>query len=299
MERLRGWIFAITLGVILPGILLRVIPSQQEEMPQEAPAAKLHMVQVLMEDGSVSTVELEIYVMGVVAAEMPESFDIEAMKAQAVLARTYALKRMQAGDKHPEGFLCAKSSCCQAYKPDAVTDIVKTAVEETTGMVLTYEDQLIEATYYSCSGGQTEDAAAVWGQDVPYLRSVESPGEEQSAHYVTTTKLSAKEFYDMLGADPVQGFVSDLTYTDGGGIDTVTIGGKNFTGVQLRQLLGLKSTAIRMSVVGDQVIITTKGYGHRVGMSQYGADAMAVAGRDFTEILSHYYPGTVLDTYGS
>ena len=297
MDRLRGWIFAMTLGVILPGVLLRVLPAQQEEITQEPPAPKQQMVQVFMEDGSVSTVELETYVMGVVAAEMPESFEIEAMKAQAVLARTYALKRMQAGDKHPEGFLCAKSSCCQAYNPETLTDRVKSAVEETSGMILTYENQLIEATYYSCSGGLTEDAAAVWGQDVPYLRSVESPGEEHASHYVTTTKLSVEEFYDLLGADATQGFQSDITYTDGGGVASVRIGGKTFTGVQLRQLLGLKSTAIRMSMVGDQVIITTKGYGHRVGMSQYGADAMAATGSDFKKILSHYYPGTVLDTY--
>lgn len=296
MKRLSGVLFAIALGLVFPGLVLRYFPVKQSPQQTE-PVERTYTAKILEADGSVSSIELESYVMGVVSAEMPQSFDSEAMKAQAVLARTYALKRMQAADKHPQGCLCTDSSCCQAYDPGEISQKVRAAVEETAGLVLTYEDQLIEATYYSCSGGQTEDAAAVWGQNVPYLQAVESPGEENCAHYVTTTKISKDEFFDKLQADPSQGLIGEVTYTDGGGIQSVTIGGKTFTGVQLRQLLGLKSTAIRMSIVADQVIITTKGYGHRVGMSQYGADAMAVDGVLYPQILSHYYPGTQLEQY--
>ena len=293
MKNLRVWIYVLVLAVVLPGIILKFYPKEQEKPPisveQQEDAVQ---IQLLREDGTISPVELEEYVLGVVAAEMPADFAPEALKAQAVLARTYALKRSTATDKHPDGALCTVSSCCQAYSDQAAADSVRDAADATKGLVLTYGGSLIEATYFSCSGGYTEDAAAVWGTDVPYLQAVASPGEEASSHYVTTTKVPVGEFSDCLGVSLTDGGIGQPIYTDGGGIASVNIGGKEFTGVQLRQLLELKSTAIQMNVVGDQVIITTKGYGHRVGMSQYGADAMAVSGSTYEQILAHYYPGT-------
>lgn len=147
----------------------------------------------------------------------------------------------------------------------------------TSGWVLTYEGELIEATYFSCSGGSTEDAAAVWGTEFPYLQAVASPGEEKAAHYTDTVRLSAEAFQDALGVtlsgSPGSWF-RDVTYTDGGGIDTIVIGGTSYKGTSLRSALGLRSTAFSISTTEDTVTITTRGYGHRVGMSQYGADAM-------------------------
>ena len=251
--------------------------------------------------------DMDVYLLGVVLAEMPAWFEEEALKAQAVVARTYALKAFVTGGKHGDGSVCAQSGCCQAYisqeaylaaggKQQAV-EKVRSAVEATSGQVLVYDGALIEATYFSCSGGQTEDAAAVWGTDYPYLRSVSSPGEESAAHYTDTVYFAAEDFCEALGipqqGDPVQ-WIDGVSHTPGAGIAQVTIGGKIFTGVQLRQLLSLRSTAISMEVRDGGILVTTRGFGHRVGMSQYGADAMAVAGSMYPDILSHYYSGAAL-----
>jgi len=129
---------------------------------------------------------------------------------------------------------------------------------------------------------------------------VDSPGEENAAHYTDTVQLKVGEFATLLGISPKttpSTWLGRVTYTDGGGVETMIIDGKKFTGVELRQRLGLRSTAFTVLVVGDTVHISTRGYGHRVGMSQYGAEAMAVNGSNYKEILSHYYPGTTLDTH--
>ena len=179
---------------------------------------------------------------------------------------------------------------------------VRSAVLDTAGYVLTYEGELIEATYFSCSGGSTEDAAAVWGTDYPYLRSVTSPGEENASHYCDTIRFTPEQFQEHLGRT-LEGmpwdWFAEKTYTPGGGIDTMTIGGEDYTGTQLRKLLKLPSTAMTISASADTITVVTRGYGHRVGMSQYGADAMAVTGSDYTQILAHYYPGTTLERLSS
>jgi stage II sporulation protein D len=165
---------------------------------------------------------------------------------------------------------------------------------------VTYEGQLIDATYFSCSGGATEAAVAVWGADVPYLQSTLSPGEEEANHYEETVTMEVEKFCVLLGL-PVSTAPGELlgqvTYTEGGGVDTMRIGGKLFTGVQLRSALGLRSTAIEISVVGTTVHITTRGFGHRVGMSQYGARAMALKGADYEDILKHYYRDIAIIPY--
>ena len=167
-------------------------------------------------------------------------------------------------------------------------------------MVLTYEGALIEATYFSCSGGMTEDAVAVWGTDVPYLQSVPSPGEENASHYTDAVTYKMDAFFSKLGLavpDTKTQWVTDIVYTKGGGVASVTICGTAFTGTQLRKLLGLRSTAFSIEISDDTITIKTRGYGHRVGMSQYGADAMATTGSAYPEILSYYYQGTELVRY--
>lgn len=278
-------------------------PPQQEETQ----AAANHAIPVLLQDESVVMMDIDNYITAVVLAEMPADFDMEALKAQAVVARTYALKRYITGSKHPQRAVCTDSGCCQAFCANAQTanseasvTKVQNAVQATRDLVLTYEDNLIEATYFSCSGGRTEDAVAVWGEEIPYLHSVESPGEEKSAHYVDTISFTSEMFCSKLGkelsGDPSQ-WIGKITYTAGGGVETVYIGGEPYGGVQLRSLLGLRSTAFLITGAGDTVTITTKGYGHRVGMSQYGAEAMAVQGSTYEEILAHYYPGTALQIW--
>ena len=231
--------------------------------------------------------------------EMPASFELEALKAQAVVARTYTVR----SKRHENAQICTDSTCCQAYCPPkdyagsaSALEKVKKAVEATAGEIVTYQGTPIEATYFSCSGGRTEDAVAVWGQDVPYLQAVDSPGEEKSASYLKTTAMTAGAFSQAFGGlsgSPSQ-WIGEITYTRGGGVATIEIGGTVYKGTQVRQLLGLRSTAFVITVVGSSVTITTKGYGHRVGMSQYGADAMALSGSDYKAILAYYYPGTAL-----
>jgi stage II sporulation protein D len=176
-------------------------------------------------------------------------------------------------------------------------DKVRAAVADTDGLVLEYGGELIDATYFSCSGGVTEDAVAVWGRDVPYLQSVQSPGEESAPRFRDSISFSAAEFAEKLGlsakGDP-SGWFGAVTRTEGGGVETMTIRGKSFTGTQLRSKLGLRSTAFEVAVSGRTITVTTRGFGHRVGMSQYGAQAMAKAGSTCDEILAHYYTGAEL-----
>ena len=301
---------AVALGILFPTVALwtafRGWESQVPSAPGEPQGIQLL---IHMGDGVVE-MELETYLVGVVLGEMPADFEKEALKAQAVVARTYSLRRYTRKDKHSDGGVCTDPACCQAYRdPEAYLaggngverlEKVRSAVRETAGQVLTYQGALIDATYFSCSGGRTEDAAAVWGSDVPYLQAVDSPGEENAPRYTETVTFTAREFANALGkslSGSPGGWFSNITYTDGGGVDTMDICGSTYKGTQLRSLLHLRSTAFVISGVGDTVIITTKGYGHRVGMSQYGADAMAVKGSSFAEILAHYYVGAVLEIY--
>ena len=310
MDRRNLWI-AIFLGLVIPWILLsgREMAIDSTDTPTESLGTmhedeQTNMICVLDKEGSVQTIELEKYILGVVIGEMPEDFAIEALKAQAVVARTFVLKNQSTGWKHENAAVCMDSSCCQNYKdPDSYQSaggelkVYLKAVELTAGQILTYDGDLIEATYFSCSGGRTEDAQAVWGTDYPYLRSVESPGEETAAHFTDTVTISASEFQKKMGVNysgmPGE-WIGQVSYTAGGGVDTIYIGGVAYSGVEIRRKLGLYSSAFIMNAVGERITITTKGFGHRVGMSQYGADAMAVQGNLYDEILAYYYPGTCL-----
>jgi len=310
MEKRSLWL-AILLGLLIPWILLagrepKIESSKITTVPSTESTEECSngMISVLDLSGDIQTMELEAYVLGVLVGEMPESFSGEALKAQAVVARTFALKNKDLGIKHNECAVCMDSSCCQSYYDPLdyctsggdITAYIK-AVEETAGQVLVYEGELIEATYFSCSGGRTEAAQAVWGSDVPYLQSVESPGEERAEHYMDTIIFSASEFQKKMGQefDGVPGqWIGQVSYTAGGGVDTIYIGGIPFSGVEVRKKLGLYSSAFVISAVGDRITITTKGFGHRVGMSQYGADAMARKGNSYVEILAYYYPQTDL-----
>lgn len=256
--------------------------------------------------GKIENLPLEEYIFSVVLAEMPADFELEALKAQAVVARTYTCKKIK-NSKHQNADVCTDSSCCQAYMDVATYRLsggteekirkIRTAVEDTAGKVLVYQGELIEATYFSCSGGKTEDAAAVWGSDLPYLQSVSSPGEEHAAHYTDTVSFSVTEFCKLLGLNVAGNpgkWIENISYTNGGGVEAITVQGISFSGTEIRRKLGLRSTAFVITVAGNRVTITTKGFGHRVGMSQYGADAMAVQGSNYQEILLHYYSGTSL-----
>lgn len=310
----KGFPLAVVLGLIVPWIILSIgretvrqprIPTATESQGPTQPLRQY--VNVLTESGLEEMV-LSEYLTGVLLGEIPGSFHMEAKKAQAVVARTYTLRTTTMKDKHEGGAICTDPACCQAYcspegylaaggSMETVTQAAQ-AVSQTENTVLTYEGELIDATYFSCSGGMTEDAVAVWGADIPYLQSVESPGEEQAEHYTDTVTFTADAFQKALGVSlsgSCAGWFGETTHTDGGGVETMVIGGTVYRGTDLRQLLDLRSTAFTVTAVGTSVVITTRGYGHRVGMSQYGAQAMAEAGSGYEQILLHYYPGTEID----
>ena len=306
-------------GLALPlllACLFRQTPrvgDVESESISPAPAAYDAAVTltVLNRSGNLQQMTLEDYLLGVVLAEMPASFEPEALKAQAVVARTYTCKRMEGG-KHDAAAVCMDPGCCQGFRAPAdyldeggkqtAVDKVRSAVKSTDGQVLHYDGSLIDATYFSCSGGSTEDAVAVWGQDVPYLRAVDSPGEEDAPRFTDSVSFTPSEFAGKLGlsdqGDPASWFGA-VRYTEGGGVDTMVIRGKTFTGTRLRSALGLRSTAFSVSVDGKTITVTTRGFGHRVGMSQYGAQAMAQSGSSCAEILAHYYTGAELVRLGA
>lgn len=315
---------AVILGLVIPWFVFILLQKSEAAKPEAAlaeteaafveteatqpqPEEPALTVTVLMPGGELEDMPLDEYVLCAVLGEMPADFETEALKAQAVVARTYALRRSTVNGKHSGGAVCTDSTCCQAFcgvqayldkgNTEQNVEKIRQAVAQTSTQVLTYNGQLIEATYFSCSGGRTEDALAVWGQDIPYLRSVESPGEEGAAHYIDTVTFTVSQLEQALGTELNDMWLGQATYTQGGGVDTITIGTKQYKGTEIRQKLGLRSTAFVMTVVGDTVTVTTKGYGHRVGMSQYGAEAMAVQGSDYEQILLYYYPGTVLQPY--
>ena len=318
----RDWLISFVLGMILPAMLFSVVEKMMqkdqdrieptetvENLQTETPSDNM-LITVLLPNGSMERMDLDTYLTGVLLGEMPVGFDEQALKAQAVVARTYTLKRTTTGQKHAFGAVCTASSCCQAYcsaddylamggTREGLNKVMR-AVYHTENQVLTYENTLIEATYFSCSGGRTENALAVWGTEIPYLQAVDSPGEENATHFTDAVQFTASAFASALGIqidDVPSKWLGAVTYTEGGGVATMEIAGVLFSGTTLRQKLGLRSTAFTILLVGNDFHISTKGFGHRVGMSQYGAEAMAVNGSDYREILAHYYPGTTLKTY--
>lgn len=312
-------------GFLLPSaLLLLVLGASAKSEPQQQPTGKpvtlpqqvtlatqpeLPLFLPVQVDGEVVNWELEAYLVGVLLAEVPAGFEMETLKAQAVAARTYALKCHYKGYKHL-GAICVESTCCQGYcsieeyiqKGGTLTQVqkIQQAVSETKGEVLTYQGDLIEATYFASSGGKTEDAKAVWGTEVPYLQSVESPEEEAIPSHEQTIVLSVDALSEALGIETdtePEHWLGNITYTNGGGVDLIEIDGVQYRGVTLRKLLQLRSTVFTISWDRDVFLITTRGYGHRVGMSQYGAEAMAMDGCDYLQILQHYYRGTQIALY--
>ena len=252
-------------------------------------------------NGSIIKIELEDYVTGVVGAEMPASFNIEALKAQAVIARTYALKA------NSRGAVLSDNESSQSYKSnDQLRSLwgssyntyfnkIKEAVNSTQGMYLTYNGNYIEAVYHSTSNGKTEDSRNVWGNSFPYLVSVESPYDNSNPSFLKTINFSYSDIskkLDIIITNETNFNINSKT--SGDRVSSITVGEITLTGVEFRNKLGLRSTDFDIEKTEEGVIITTRGYGHGVGLSQYGANGMAKAGNSYKEILFHYYPGVSL-----
>lgn len=274
------------------------------------------LVRVALPDGETAPLTMSDYLWRVVAAEMPASFEMEALKAQAVTARTYTLYQMGAGPNpnHPDADMCTDISCCQAYlDPETAasnwggsaadyTEKIALAVSSTDGQAILYDGAPIDAVFFSSAAGRTLDSVEVWGGSVPYLSSVESPEGEEVPNYHTTVEVPLEDFQSVflarypdasLAGSPEEWFQSFVP-SSSGGVDTVDVGGVTVKGSELRTLFDLRSASFAVSFREDAVVFSVTGYGHGVGMSQYGANAMAKEGASYLDILTHYYTGVTV-----
>jgi len=261
------------------------------------------MVTIYRSNGTIEELELEEYIVGVVSAEMPASFNIEALKAQSISARTYALKAIQ------EGTILTDNEKTQSFKDikqlkelwgnnfNTYYNKIKSAVESTKGQVLMYNGDYIEALYHSTSNGYTENSYEVFGHSYPYLITVDSIWDMNASSYLRDKTFSFEELNNILGIDFSNEVVVEVVEkTNSGRISRIRINDNYYSGIELRNLLGLRSADFDININEDKVIVTTRGYGHGVGMSQYGANGMANSGKRYNEILGHYYPGTTIKT---
>lgn len=252
-------------------------------------------------NGSVIKLNMTDYLIGVVSSEMPASFNLEALKAQSVLARTYALKAKQTEKKLTDTVSTQSYIDIDQMKNkwgnsfNTYYNKIKNAVENTNGEYLSYNGNYIEALYHSTNNGKTESSLDVFGNYYPYLISVSSEYDKNASSYLRTINMPIDTISNKLGLNlNNDSVISILSYTDGGNIKEININGNNFSGKKVRELLGLRSTDFDISISDNNANITTRGYGHGVGMSQYGANGMANARYNYKDILSHYYPGTTL-----
>lgn len=258
-------------------------------------------ITVYRSNGSVINLNMTDYLIGVVSSEMPASFNLEALKAQSVLARTYALKAKQTEKKLTDTVSTQSYIDIDQMKNkwgnsfNTYYNKIKNAVENTNGEYLSYNGNYIEALYHSTNNGKTESSLDVFGNYYPYLISVSSEYDKNASSYLRTINMPIDTISNKLGLNlNNDSVISILSYTDGGNIKEININGNNFSGKKVRELLGLRSTDFDISISDNNANITTRGYGHGVGMSQYGANGMANAGYSYKDILSHYYPGTTL-----
>ena len=275
-------------------------------------------VRVSIGDGEVLTLPLDKYLWRVVAAEMPASFEPEALKAQTVAARTYTLAKMgRTVQNHPDADVCTDINCCQAYiEPDQAaenwgentqvyTAKISAAVADTDGVAALYDGAPIQAVFFSSAAGRTVDAVEVWGNAVPYLSGVDSPEGEEVPNYHSTASVPVEEFKRTLLAKvpqadlsgPPSGWVGETVRNSAGGVSSVTVGGAAVTGSALRELFSLRSANFTVTADESAVTFSVTGYGHGVGMSQYGANALARQGKTYEEILKWYYTGIELGRY--
>lgn len=298
-------ILALIVAALMPWTVLRWIDQTGDKNDFQ--------IRVLMPDGTVKKLWLEDYLVGVVAGEMPAKFNSEALKAQAVAARTYAAKRLStAKQSQDQGYDVDTTEKTQVWLSDSqmrqkwgwtgyfrYESKIKSAVEATRGQVLVSEGQYIDAYYYSSSGRkETERSEDVWSASRPYLQNVAS-GEKEPLRFVKKYTFTAQELYQKLGlaGTPKALTGSDfqiLTRTSAGRAETVSLLGKTYQATQLRTLFGLASTDIECAVSDQKMVFTTYGSGHGVGMSQYGANDMAGDGAGYKDILAHFYPGTTI-----
>lgn len=313
---------------LMPALLVRQGEFSQELLPQgtlplhrtpssvsAASQDRGRVVRLSRSDGTVEELTMEEYLWGVVAAEMPASFEEEALKAQACAARTYTVTLQEASSpRHPDAQICDDSGCCQAYLDRAEAEArwganaelysgkIQRAVEETDGLGVLYNGAPIQAVFFSSAAGRTVGAVEAWGNSVDYLVGVESPEGEEVPNYHSTASVPVEEFKRTLLAKvpqadlsgPPSGWFGETVRNSAGGVSSVTVGGAAVTGSALRELFSLRSANFTVTADESAVTFSVTGYGHGVGMSQYGANALARQGKTYEEILKWYYTGIEL-----
>jgi len=316
-------LFLLPLLVIVPfrtALFDRSAPVDETEGAPFASGDLDSALSLRVLDGeTVLEMDLGAYLVGVVRAEMPASFQTEALRAQAVAARTYTLYKLRTGGNHGDAAdICTDSACCQAYiseeraranwgaDADANEAKIEDAVTATDGLTILYDGLPVLAVFHSSSAGLTRPAGEVWVNDLPYLQPVSSPEEaDVIPHYYSRVEFTGAEFQELFLAaypeadlsGPMSGWLRDAVTDAAGSISTVTVGGVTVRGSGLRSILGLRSACFAWEVQGDKLVFFVTGYGHGVGLSQYGANAMAAAGADYREILTHYYTGVTVEPY--
>ncbi len=289
----------ISMGLVFI-ILIYIIPVSTLITKKEKKISEGEKISVYdFEKEEVFYIPLEEYVFNAVAKEMPASFEKEALKAQAVAVRTYTLKKLKVkNEKHPKASVCTDSNHCMAYSNEELEEKyqqkLQEAVMETKGEALMYEDEYASTVFHAISSGKTESSADIWGGQLPYLVSVESEGDKTVKGYETKVSVGYHQLVEKLGAKDFEKVIGEIARTDAGTVKTITLCEKEYTGAKIRELFDLRSANFNIEEKDGEYIFTVYGYGHGVGMSQYGANHYAKAGYSYEEILKHYYPGTEL-----
>jgi stage II sporulation protein D len=329
---MKWWInialFIVLIVLVLPTIIVNGFSKREIQTPP--PEEEIHeSIEIQKEEveplitmynhyeKKLMEMPIEEYVAGVVAAEMPASFEHEALKAQAVAARTLAARKLRTlggsgCSKHAGADVCSEFSHCQAWIPEEQrrknwkndyetnSNKIIQAVIETRGEIMTYAGEPIEVFFFSTSNGKTEDVSEVFSASLPYYTVVDSPGEEEAPRYKGTVSLTKSEFINKINnkygncgisEKNLESQVKITSYTESGRVRNVKVGNVTIEGTDFRSLLGLNSADFSIQFEGNNINIHTTGYGHGVGMSQMGANQMAQEGSSYSEILHHYYKG--------
>ncbi len=315
--------FILIIMMITAGIPFLIVTGLSDYKKAEEITDNKEFISVYIKnEDRVCDMEVEQYIKEVTAAEMPADFHTEALKAQAVAARTYLTNRVRVYKKseppseHKGALICTDSAHCKAWisetakreqwgdSQDKNWQKISDAVDSTKNIIITYNNQPISAVFHSTSSGFTENAKDVWGGDVKYLVSVKSEGDIKSPKFNSESEFTVEEFKQIAesnikGVDWNKGLVNNIERSEAGGIKSIEIGGVSIKGSDFRFMYGLRSTNIEIELLENSVMMYVKGYGHGVGMSQYGANYMAIDGKNYEDILKTYYTGVNLEKYGS